>query len=85
MLPYSRIGRTILLYAASFTSLGQENKFRLRNPRVLLALEHTFLICEFHFKSLVIVTPRYLMLSTFSRTVPSSVSDFFKKSASFCS
>ena len=29
---------------------GQENKFRLRNPRVLLALEHTFLICEFQFE-----------------------------------
>ena len=27
----------------------------------------------FHFKSLIIVTPKYLMLSTFSRAVPSSV------------
>ena len=41
---------------------GQENKFCLRNPIILLALVHTFHICEFHFKSLVIVTPRYLML-----------------------
>ena len=31
------------------------------------------LTCIFHRKSFVIVTPRYLMLSTFSRTVPSRV------------
>ena len=48
-------------------------KFGLRNPRVLLALVQTLLTCEFHLKSLVIVTPRYLMLSTFSRSVPSKV------------
>ena len=33
----------------------------------------TLLTCVFHLKSLVIVTPRYLMLSTFSRLVPSKV------------
>ena len=33
----------------------------------------TLLTCVFHLKSLVIVTPRYLMLSTFSRLVPSNV------------
>ena len=33
----------------------------------------TLLTCVFHLKSLVIVTPRYLMLSTFSRSVPSKV------------
>ena len=44
-------------------------------PRVLFALVHLLLIhvCIFHFKSCVIVTPRYLMESTFSRTVPSKV------------
>ena len=59
--------------AASFTSWGQEYKFLLRNPRALLALVQTLLTCRFHLKSLVIVTPRYLMLSTFSRSVPSKV------------
>ena len=33
----------------------------------------TLLTCVFHLKSLVIVTPRYLMVSTFSRSVPSKV------------
>ena len=33
----------------------------------------TLLTCVFHLKSFVIVTPRYLMLSTFSRPVPSKV------------
>ena len=41
--------------------------------RVLLVLVQTLLTCVFHLKSLVIVTPRYLMLSTFSRLVPSKV------------
>ena len=54
-------------------SRGQEYKFLLRNPRVLLALVQTLLTCVFHLKSLVIVTQRYLMLSTFSRSVPSKV------------
>ena len=45
--------------------------FLLRNPRVLLALVQALLICVFHLKSLIIVTPRYLMLSTFSRSAPS--------------
>ena len=51
----------------------QEYKFLLRNPRILLALVQTLLTCVLHLKSLVIVTPRYLMLSTFSRSVPSKV------------
>ena len=33
----------------------------------------TLLTCVFHLKSFVIVTPKYLMLSTFSRSVPSKV------------
>ena len=56
-----------------FYLLGQEYKFLLRNPRVLLALVQTLLICVFHLKSLVIVTPWYLMLSMFSRSVPSKI------------
>ena len=67
------LGAPILYTCLSFTSWGQEYKFLLRNPRVLLALVQTLLTCVFHLKSLVIVTPRYLMLSTFSRLVPSKV------------
>ena len=72
-LPISRTGRTSPLQAASFTSWGQEYKFLLWNPRVLLALQQTLLTCVFHLKPLVIVTPSYLMLSTFSRSVPAKV------------
>ena len=45
-LPYSRTGRTNPSLAASFTSWGQECKFRLRNPRVLLMLVQTLLTCS---------------------------------------
>ena len=53
MLPYSRIGYKLPL--SHLEGKIDENKFHLRNPRVLLSLEHTFLIhvCEFHFKSLM--------------------------------
>ena len=37
------------------------------------ALVQTLLTCVFHRKSFVIVTPKYLMFSTFSRTIPSRV------------
>ena len=40
---------------------------------VRLALVQTLLTCVFHRKSFMIVTPRYLMFSTFLRTVPSRV------------
>ena len=57
-----------------FYLLGHEYKLRLRNQRALLALVQTLLTCVFHLKSFVIVTPpRYLMLSTFSRSVPFKV------------
>ena len=44
-------------------------------PRVLFTLVHMFLICVFHLKYMycVIVMPRYLMESTFLRTVLSKV------------
>ena len=49
----------------------------LNKPRSELAkvrIVHVpFMIWVFHFKSFVIVTSRYLMLSTFSSTVPSRV------------
>ena len=54
----ARIGRTNVLYAVSFTSWGQEYKFLLKNPRVLLALVQILIIWVVHFKSFVIVTPR---------------------------
>ena len=52
---------------------GQEKKFLRKNPSVLLALVQILLIWVFHLRSFVIVTPRYLMLSTFFNTVPSRV------------
>ena len=59
---------------AYFTSWRQDYKFRLRNPRVLLSLNANIAyMCKFHLKSFLIVTPRYLMLSTFSRIVVSNV------------
>ena len=67
------LGAPILYKLPLLPPGGQEYKFLLRNPRVLLALVQTLLTCVFHLKSLVIVTPRYLMLSTFSRSVPSKV------------
>ena len=60
-------------HQSSLASWGQEYLFLLRNPRVMLALVQTLLTCVFHLKLLVIVTPRYLMLSTFARSVPSNV------------
>ena len=62
-----------ILYKLPLLPPGGKNKFLLRNPRVLLALVQTLLTCVFHLRSLVIVTPRYLMLSTFSRLIPSKV------------
>ena len=57
-LPYSKIGRTIPLKAASFTFWGQEKRVRLKKPRVLLALVQILLICVFNLKSFVIVHNR---------------------------
>ena len=71
--PYSRTGRTSPLYASSLTSCGHADKLRLRKPRVLFSFVQILLTFLFHFKSLVIVTPRYLIFSTLSRTVPSKL------------
>ena len=59
-----------ILYKLPLLPPWDKTMFLLRNPRVLLALVQT---CVFHLKSLVIITPRYLMLSTFSRSFPSKV------------
>ena len=56
-----------------FYILRTFTKVHIRKPRVLFALVHMLLICVFHLTSCVIVTPRYLIESTFSRTVPSTV------------
>ena len=53
-----------ILYKLPFTSCGQEYKFFLRNPRVLLALVQTLLTCIVHLKSLVIVTPGHFKVSS---------------------
>ena len=60
-------GTPILCNLLLLSPWGRNGKFRLKNPRVLLALVQTMLTCVFHLKSFVIVIPRYLMLSTFSR------------------
>ena len=52
---------------------GKGNIYLLKNPRVLLALVHILMIWVFHFKAFAILAPRYLILSTFSNTVPSRV------------
>ena len=70
-LAYSRIGHTNPLYVISLTSWGHDDRLRLKKPSLLFAFVQTLLTWVFHFKSLEIVTPRYLILSTFSRTVPS--------------
>ena len=44
------------MYAASFTSYGQAYRFRLKTPRVRLALVQVLLTCVFHLKALVIVS-----------------------------
>ena len=54
---YSRTGHSSPLSAASFTSCGQAYRFRLRKPRVRLALVQILQICVFHLKSFMIVTP----------------------------
>ena len=70
-LPYSRTERTSPLCAGSLTSRGHAARARLRKQRILLAFVQIPLTCVFHFRSLVMVMPRYLIFSTFSRTVPS--------------
>ena len=58
---YTRTGSTSPLYAASFASCGQTYRFRLRKPRVRLALlQIQYCWCVFHCKSFVIVTPKIL-------------------------
>ena len=56
-----------------FYLLWTSVKISSQKPKVRFALVQILLTCVFHRKSFVIVTPRYLMLSTFSRTVPSRV------------
>ena len=72
-LAYSRIGLTSPLYAISLTSLGHDEMLRLKKPRVLFAFVQILPTWVFHLKSFVIATPRYLILFTFSKTVPSNV------------
>ena len=58
-LAYSSFGRTRALYAVTLTSLGQLHKFLLIMPSTPLALPAMDVICFDHFKSSVMVTPRY--------------------------
>ena len=59
------------LVSVSLTFWGHDIRLCLKKPRVLFAFVQTLLTWVFHFKFLEIVTPRYLILSTFLRTVPS--------------
>ena len=72
---YHASGLGAPLYADSLTSCGHADKLRLRKPRVLLAFLQILLTCVFPFKSLVIVTPRYLTFSKLSRTVSSKLQE----------
>jgi hypothetical protein len=58
-LAYSIDGRTKVVYAAAFTSFGQECILRLRKPMVRLAFADMLLMWLFQLKSELNVTPRY--------------------------
>ena len=60
MLAYSTRVLTRVKYALSFKDVAPILRFRLRNPIVLFALSQMLLICWYHFRSSVSVTPRYL-------------------------
>ena len=57
---YSSWGQTNVLYATSFVCLGAKAKFRLRNPKVLVAFDDISEICWPQSRSSVMVIPRYL-------------------------
>ena len=54
-------GQTNVLYATSFVCLGAKAKFRLRNPKVLVAFDDISEICWPQSRSSVMVIPRYLV------------------------
>jgi hypothetical protein len=55
---YSIDGHTKVVYAAAFTSFGQECILRLRKPMVRLAFADMLLMWLFQLKSELNVTPR---------------------------
>ena len=59
-LTYSTVGLTYAVYAFSLMSLFTMFNFLLRNPIVLFAFWQMFCIWTLHFRSDVMVTPRYL-------------------------
>ena len=63
---YSSLGRTMVVYAAVFTEVEQSLRFRRTNPRVLLALFTVSSMCFLQVRSSLMVTPKYLLLSTTS-------------------
>jgi hypothetical protein len=71
-LAYSTVGLISDLYTVSFILLLLMFKFRFRNPIVLLALLQIFLMWSFHFRSALIVHPRYLAHCTASSVCPCS-------------
>ena len=70
---YSNVGLAIVVYAAALTGLVQSLRFLLLKPIVLLALETALWMCLDHCKSSLMVTPKYLALSTTSMVWPCRV------------
>ena len=67
---YSSLGRTMVVYTAVFTEVEQSLRFRRTNPRVLLALFTVSSMCFLQVRSSLMVTPKYLLLSTTSSVCP---------------
>ena len=63
---YSNVGLTIVVKVCCFTFWVHPCIFRLIKPSVLLALLVMLLMCAFQVRSLLMVTPRYLLSSTTS-------------------
>ncbi len=67
---YSSFDRTRARYASSRSSVGHPFRFLRRKPKVLLAVAQMVLICAFHCRSSLKVTPRYFEVGTLLRTHP---------------
>jgi hypothetical protein len=72
---YSKTGRTRVVWAVALVLVVDLPRFLLRKPRVLEAFTIVWLMCFVQVGSLLMVTPRYLPLSTTSRVCPCNVHD----------
>ena len=64
---YSRTGRVRVVWLAALTGFVHSLRLRLMKPSVLFPLAATFSTCLFQERSLVSVTPRYLLDSSTAR------------------